>query len=324
MPKQRHQRQNFWAQIILDPYRRPLTLTFLLVSTRGLFQDMMFERLQNSTFSEDASEVIVQPLPCGTEKANSVARVVVKHTPRLCNRCASYTLVHSGGADLRILGRILDQLLAKEDLSAPLILQPAEYLRLKVWPSCCKWCFSPLHPVLLAPFSPDFPMRKSTSSRPAGKIVTSSLHFILPTVWKITTLDESNEFPPTPHYLEGIGNSQPASFVFLSMVFAGFRTIPAMDLVKIKQINLIFFVWIIYDKLWSFLPSKSSNLNVGFYLVLKQQTTNINTKSIIKLFLLKKQFWYLELLIFANHWDIFLSPLVVSKEFYLKKISLLF
>ena len=82
---------NFWAQIILDPYRRPLTLTFLLVSTRGLFQDMMFERLHDSTFSEDASKVVMQPLPCGTEKANSVARVVVKLTPRLCNRCASYT-----------------------------------------------------------------------------------------------------------------------------------------------------------------------------------------------------------------------------------------
>ena len=85
------QTANFWAQIILDSYRRPLTLTFLLVSTRGLFQDMMFERLRDSTFSEDASEVIVQPLPCGTEKANSVTRVVVKHTPRLCNRCASNT-----------------------------------------------------------------------------------------------------------------------------------------------------------------------------------------------------------------------------------------
>ena len=46
---------------------------------------------ENSTLSEDASEVLVQPLPCGTEKANSVARVVVKLTPRLCNRCASYT-----------------------------------------------------------------------------------------------------------------------------------------------------------------------------------------------------------------------------------------
>ena len=43
-----------------------LTLTLLLVGTRGLFQDMMFERLRDSTFSEDASEVIVQPLPCGT------------------------------------------------------------------------------------------------------------------------------------------------------------------------------------------------------------------------------------------------------------------
>ena len=32
---------NFWAQIIFDPYRRPLTLTFLLVSTRGLFQDVI-------------------------------------------------------------------------------------------------------------------------------------------------------------------------------------------------------------------------------------------------------------------------------------------
>ena len=82
---------NFWAQIILDPYRRPLTLTFLNVSTRGLFQDMMFERLQDSTLSEDTSEVIVQPLPCGTGKATSVARVVVKPTPRLCSRCASNT-----------------------------------------------------------------------------------------------------------------------------------------------------------------------------------------------------------------------------------------
>ena len=82
---------NFWAQIIFDPYRRPLTLTFLLVSTRGLFQDMMFDRLHYSTLSEDASKVLVQPLPCGTEKANSVARVVVKPTPRLCSRCASYT-----------------------------------------------------------------------------------------------------------------------------------------------------------------------------------------------------------------------------------------
>ena len=60
------QTANFWTQIILDPYQRPLTLTFLLVSTRGLFQDMMFERLLDSTFSEDASEVIVKPLPCGT------------------------------------------------------------------------------------------------------------------------------------------------------------------------------------------------------------------------------------------------------------------
>ena len=30
-----HIRQNFWAQIIFGPYRRPLTLTHLLVSTRG-------------------------------------------------------------------------------------------------------------------------------------------------------------------------------------------------------------------------------------------------------------------------------------------------
>ena len=57
---------NFWAQIIFDPYRRPLTLTFLLVSTRGLFQDVMFDRLHYSTLSEDASEVLVQPLYCGT------------------------------------------------------------------------------------------------------------------------------------------------------------------------------------------------------------------------------------------------------------------
>ena len=34
---------NFWAQIIFDPYRRPLTLTFLHVSTRG------FSRIRCST-----------------------------------------------------------------------------------------------------------------------------------------------------------------------------------------------------------------------------------------------------------------------------------
>ena len=82
---------NFWAQIIFDPYRPPLTLTFLHVSKRGLFQDTMFDRLHNSTLSEDASEVLVQPLPCSTEKATSVGRVVAKPTPRLCSRCASNT-----------------------------------------------------------------------------------------------------------------------------------------------------------------------------------------------------------------------------------------
>ena len=82
---------NFWAQIIFDPYRRPLTPTFLLVGIRVLFQDVMFERLHYSTLSEDTSEVIVQPLPCGTEKATSVARVVAKPTPRLCNRSTSNT-----------------------------------------------------------------------------------------------------------------------------------------------------------------------------------------------------------------------------------------
>ena len=60
------QTANFWAQIILDPYRRLLIVTFLLFSKRGLFQDMMFERLHDSTFSEDAPEVIVQPFPYGT------------------------------------------------------------------------------------------------------------------------------------------------------------------------------------------------------------------------------------------------------------------
>ena len=66
-----------------------------------------------------------------------------------------------------------------------------------------------------------------------GKDYNIPSGFILLTVWKITTQDESNGFPLTPHYLVGIGNSQPASVVFLSMVFAGFRTIPAMDVVKI-------------------------------------------------------------------------------------------
>ena len=68
---------NFWAQIILDPYRRPLTLTFLLVSTRGLFQDMMFDRLLDSTLSEDASEVLVQPLHCGTKILNMIVTLTI-------------------------------------------------------------------------------------------------------------------------------------------------------------------------------------------------------------------------------------------------------
>ena len=37
---------------------------------KGFFQDMMFERLHDSTLSEDATEVIVQPLPYGTFKQN--------------------------------------------------------------------------------------------------------------------------------------------------------------------------------------------------------------------------------------------------------------
>ena len=72
----------------------------------------------------------------------------------------------------------------------------------------------------------------------SGKDYNIPPGFILLTVWKITTLDESNEFPLTMHLPVGIGNSQPASFVFLSMVFTGFRTIPAMNVVKIKQLNL--------------------------------------------------------------------------------------
>ena len=92
-------------------------------------------------------------------------------------------------------------------------------------------CFS--HPSVQI-FQPE----SSASTRPAGKIITSLSGFILLTVWKITTQDESNGFPLAPHHLVGIGNSQPASVVFLSMVSAGFRTIPAMDVVKIIQINL--------------------------------------------------------------------------------------
>ena len=54
---------NFWAQIIFDPYRRPLTLTFLLVSTRGLFQDMMFDRLHYSTLSEEKLRIFFKNRP---------------------------------------------------------------------------------------------------------------------------------------------------------------------------------------------------------------------------------------------------------------------
>ena len=87
--------------------------------------------------------------------------------------------------------------------------------------------------------------------------------FILLTVWKITTLDESNEFPLTLHHLVGIGNSQPASFVFLSMVFAGFRTILAMNVVKIKQFK--YFLESVY---WRKFISKSMS-NHGFCILCK-------------------------------------------------------
>ena len=101
---------------------------------KGLFQDMMFDRLLHSTLSEDASEVLVQPLNCGTEKANSVARVVAKPTPRLCSRCASNTLIPSEGAGLRIHGRILDLLLAKKILAPRWCSYLPNTLDLKVWP----------------------------------------------------------------------------------------------------------------------------------------------------------------------------------------------
>ena len=45
-PKYATQTANFWAQIILDPYRRPLTLTFLLVSIRGLLSKYV-HKIQN-------------------------------------------------------------------------------------------------------------------------------------------------------------------------------------------------------------------------------------------------------------------------------------
>ena len=66
---------NFWAQIIFDPYRRPLTLTFLRVSTRGLFQDTMFDRQHYSTLSEDTSEVLVQPLTAAHKNNITMFRI---------------------------------------------------------------------------------------------------------------------------------------------------------------------------------------------------------------------------------------------------------
>ena len=94
---------NFWAQIIFWSLPAAPHSDLSACQYKGVFQDLMFDRLHYSTLSEDASEVLVQLLHCSTEKANSAARVVVKHTPRLCNRCASDTLIHSGGAGLMIL-----------------------------------------------------------------------------------------------------------------------------------------------------------------------------------------------------------------------------
>ena len=82
---------NFWAQIIFDPYRRLLTLTYLRVSTRRLFQDTMFDRLHTQNAIRGYFRSFSATAYCGIEKANSMARVVVKPTPRLCNRCASNT-----------------------------------------------------------------------------------------------------------------------------------------------------------------------------------------------------------------------------------------
>ena len=84
-------------------------------------------------------------------------------------------------------------------------------------------------------------------------------HFILLTVWKITTLMESNEFPLVSHYLVGIGNSQSSSFVTLSMVFAGFRTIPAMNVVS-NLTNL--YLWSATNCQWAYEPKYPLNTSI--------------------------------------------------------------
>ena len=94
------------------------------------------------------------------------------------------------------------------------------------------WCFSPLFSSASRTLQSRFSNVRISFLQTCEKDYYLIPHFILLTVWKITTMDESNEFPLTPHYLVGIGNSQPTSSIFLSMVFAGFRTIPAMDVVK--------------------------------------------------------------------------------------------
>ena len=129
----------------------------------------------------------MQPLHSGTEKANSVARVVVKPTPRLCKWCASNTLIHSGGAGLRILGRILDLLLAKKDLSAPLMFQPAEYLRLKGIALHAVGGVSHHSSNASRTLQSRFSNMRFSLFQTCGKDYNILPCFILLTVWKITT-----------------------------------------------------------------------------------------------------------------------------------------
>ena len=63
------------------------------------------------------------------------------------------------------------------------MIQPAEYLRLKVSPSCCKWCFSLLKTSASRTLQPRFSNKRISLFQTCGKDCNLIPYFILPTVW---------------------------------------------------------------------------------------------------------------------------------------------
>ena len=91
----------------------------------------MFEYLRSQHTFRGCWEVLVQPLTWHKEGklCGSCGR---KTYPETVYRCASYTLVHSGGAGLKILWSYPWSSFGQSKIQTPLDILPAECLRLSV------------------------------------------------------------------------------------------------------------------------------------------------------------------------------------------------